>query len=102
MSLLAGGGKVVGICIETDAFSGWSVTERRLEAPNCAAVSPSCADEGVIDVDADNTACTPRVSWLVVSGRSGLDEKATDFAGDPALVAADVEDELVLEEVGTE
>lgn len=79
MALLAGrwevvGGVIVVLCIwaETDAFEEWrcrciwiwmgDVAVWGLEAPEGASPLPGCADEGVVDVDTEDTVCTPGLS----------------------------------------
>jgi len=65
MAMFAGRGEVVVVF----------VIMRGLEAPEGATSFPGCADEGIVDVDSEDAACTPRVC---------------DFASDPTLVATNV------------
>ena len=87
--------------VETDAVGGWTILARRLEAPKGASAFPGGTDKGVVDVNADDVACSPRVCWLDGQRVTAWSSNGgTYFAGDPTLVAADVENVLSDEKGG--
>ena len=68
VALLAGYWEIVvvwlSLWVETDTFGGgWRcVLVWGLETPEGASTFPGCADEGVVNVDAEDAVCAPCVS----------------------------------------